>query len=186
MPYFLFESAYENEHGVTEQRLRTQAYQANLSGAAGQVFGNNPIWHFDSGGLFPVPITWQEALAGAGSRSMTQLRNLFNDIAWHKLRPDGDGVFLVNGQGSGLDRAVAAFSNNETLGLVYVPTTRSITIDLGNLTGPMVTARWFDPANGAYYDIAGSPFSTNQQTIFTSPANNSSNFSDWVLVLTPT
>ena len=33
MPFFLIESAYENEHEATEQRLRTQAYQA-VQGAA--------------------------------------------------------------------------------------------------------------------------------------------------------
>ena len=69
MPFFLIESAYENEHEATEQRLRTQAYQAVLSGAAGQIFGNNPIWHFDSGGLYPAPVTWQQALAAAAPRA---------------------------------------------------------------------------------------------------------------------
>ena len=64
------ESAYENEHEATEQRLRTQAYQAVLSGAAGQIFGNNPIWHFSSGGLYQAPVTWQQALHGA-RQSMT-------------------------------------------------------------------------------------------------------------------
>ena len=47
MPFFLIEGVYENEHEATEQHLACQAYQAVLSGAAGQVFGNNPVWHFD-------------------------------------------------------------------------------------------------------------------------------------------
>ena len=68
MPFFLIESAYENEHEATEQRLRTQAYQAVLSGAAGQIFGNNPIWHFDGPGLYPAPVTWQQALGSRGAQ----------------------------------------------------------------------------------------------------------------------
>ena len=42
MPFIFIESTYENQHGVTQQQLRMQAYDALLSGAAGQVFGNNP------------------------------------------------------------------------------------------------------------------------------------------------
>jgi hypothetical protein len=61
MPFVLIEMAYEDKHRVSERDLRTQAYQAMLSGASGQIFGNDPIWHFDGPGLSPGPITWQEA-----------------------------------------------------------------------------------------------------------------------------
>ena len=50
MPFFLIESAYENEHGAGELRVRIQAYQALLSGASGHIYGNNPVWHFDGPG----------------------------------------------------------------------------------------------------------------------------------------
>ena len=55
-PFFLIESAYENDgwNRQTPARMRTQAYQAILGGATGQVFGNNPIWHFDWTGLLLV------------------------------------------------------------------------------------------------------------------------------------
>jgi hypothetical protein len=81
VPFFLIESAYENEHNATDQRLRTQADHAVLSGAAGQVFGNNPIWHFDGPGLYPAPMTWQEALGGKGTQSMTHLQSLLADVS---------------------------------------------------------------------------------------------------------
>ena len=51
IPFFLIESAYEDEHGASELRIRTQAYQALLSGATGHIYGNNPIWHFDGPGI---------------------------------------------------------------------------------------------------------------------------------------
>jgi hypothetical protein len=35
-----------------------------------------------------------------------------------------------------------------------------LTIDLAQLSGP-VTARWYDPTNGAYSTIAGSPFAND-------------------------
>ena len=72
MPFFLIESAYENEHEANERRLRTQAYHAALSGAAGQIFGNNPIWHFDGPGMHPAPVTWQRR-AGQPRRAEHEL-----------------------------------------------------------------------------------------------------------------
>ncbi|MBV8361780.1 MAG: DUF4038 domain-containing protein [Deltaproteobacteria bacterium] len=56
-PFFLIESVYENDHNATDRRLRSGAYHAVLSGAAGQVFGNNPMWHFDGPGLYPASRT---------------------------------------------------------------------------------------------------------------------------------
>jgi hypothetical protein len=43
----LIESAYENEHDISTTRVRAEAYHALLSGASGQVFGNNPMWNFN-------------------------------------------------------------------------------------------------------------------------------------------
>ena len=82
MPYFLMESAYENEHDVSTRQLRTQAYQALLAGATGQLFGNNPIWHFGSGGLARAPVDWQEALGEPGSRSMSVVGQIFGSLRW--------------------------------------------------------------------------------------------------------
>ena len=48
-----------------------------LSGAAGQFFGNNPIWHFDGPTLFPFTGDWRQALDAAGSRDMSHLAAFF-------------------------------------------------------------------------------------------------------------
>ncbi len=56
--------------------MRLQTYQAALNGAAGQIFGNNPIWHFDGPGLYSVPTTWHQALNSRGAQSMTVFCNL--------------------------------------------------------------------------------------------------------------
>ena len=42
-PFYLIESAYENERGSTPQWIRRQAHGAILGGAAGQVIGNRQI-----------------------------------------------------------------------------------------------------------------------------------------------
>ena len=50
-PFILIESRYEQLNKVDEWQVRGQVYQALLSGAAGHVFGNAPMWHFDGPGL---------------------------------------------------------------------------------------------------------------------------------------
>jgi hypothetical protein len=187
-PFFLIESSYENEHGSTEQLLRTQAYQALLSGAMGQVFGNNPIWHFDGPGLFRAPGSWREQLGSRGASSMTYLRALFETMPWWTLEPDTENRLLKAGHQSGQSRAVAARSADRSIAVIYLPTIRSLTLDLRELAGPSVSMQWYDPANGQYTDIATSNSeSQGVQTVTIRPiANNSSGFSDWVLILKAT
>jgi len=160
MPFFLIESVYENEHNATDGRLRTDAYHAVLSRAAGQVFGNNPIWHFEGPGLYPAPVAWQEALRSQGSLSMTHLRELLGRVSWWLLEADLINSFLTSGIGSGFDRAVAARAADRSFAIVYLPSARGITLDLGQRAGPRVAARWYEPRNGVFSKVKGSPFPT--------------------------
>jgi hypothetical protein len=182
MPFFLIESAYENEHAATEQRLRTQAYQAILCGASGQIFGNNPIWHFD----WPTgrqAVTWQEALESRGAQSMSHLRNLLIDLRWWKLRPDQNNRLLISGHGEDNDRAVAARSVDRSFALLYLPSNREVTVDLSRLAGPRVKAHWFDPADGRFSRVEGAPFGATKTRRFRPESTNSAGFGDWVLRL---
>jgi hypothetical protein len=182
-PFFLIESAYENEHEATERRLRTQAYQALLCGAAGQIFGNNPIWHFDGPGIYSAPVSWQEALGSRGAQSMTHLHELFTSVPWWHLRPDVEHTLLTDGLGPEDDRAVAAQTTDGSLAIVYLPSSHAVTVDLTRLAGPDVVARWYDPSNGRYSAVTGSPFPANGSRRFSPEADNGAGFEDWVLVL---
>jgi hypothetical protein len=183
LPLFLIESAYENEHEVTERRLRTQAYHALLCGAAGQVFGNNPVWHFSGPGLYPAPVTWREALDSGGARSMTHLRALLAGMPWWLLEPDADHSLLVDGSGPEEQQAVAARATDRSLAVVYVPGSREFTVDLEKLAGPRVAARWYDPAHGRFSMVEGSPFAAAGPHRFSPEPDNGSGADDWVLVL---
>jgi hypothetical protein len=184
MPFFLIEGVYENEHGANERHLRSQAYQAVLSGAAGQVFGNNPIWHLDGGGLYDVPLTWREALNSRGALSMTHLRNLLSAMPWWLLEPDSDNGLLIDGLGPKEDRAVAARSADGSFAVLYLPSDRDIIVDLSQLAGPLISAHWYDPAEGQFTKADGSPLPASGSHRFRpDPGTNSSNFDDWVLVL---
>jgi Protein of unknown function (DUF4038)/Putative collagen-binding domain of a collagenase len=185
MPIVLIEGAYENQHGATERDLRMQAYQAVLSGATGHVFGNNPLWHFDGPGLYPTPVSWHEALGSRGAQSMTRLRVLLTNVRWWLLEPDVDKILLVGGLGPEDERrAVAARAVDESFAVLYLPSAREITIDLGQLAGPSVAAHWYDPADGRFSTVSGSPFpAAGSRRFQPSPVENSSGFDDWVLVL---
>jgi Protein of unknown function (DUF4038)/Putative collagen-binding domain of a collagenase len=194
MPFFFIEGVYENEHGATERDLRMQAYQAVLSGAVGQIFGNNPVWHFD-GWVGPYPYAmddwfaapqmgWQRALGSRGAQSMTHLHSLLMSIPWWLLEPDADHSLLTGGLGIKDERAVAARAADRSLALLYLPSHREITVDLGQLAGPEIAARWYDPADGRFAAVDGSPFPAEGSRRFTPErTSNSSGFEDWVLTL---
>jgi hypothetical protein len=182
MPFFLIEADYENEHEASTQRLRAQAYDALVAGATGQVFGNNPIWHFDGPGLFPEEASWQDALDQPGSLSMARLGQIVDSLTWWKLRPDLDGALLTAGGGRGDDRAVAALACDGTLGVVYVPKERTITLDLGRFAGSAVTLTWYDPTADATVPAVSGPVHPTGQLDVTTPGTNAEGWHDWLLI----
>ena len=175
MPFFLIEARYEGESGAGELVVRRQAYQANLSGAMGQLMGNSPIWDFKAG--------WQAALNSGGSRTVAFVHQLLQGRPWWTLQPDLSNQLLRAGVGASPNQAVASRAQDRSFGIVYVPTTRPVTLDLGQLAGPRVVARWYDPTNGTFSSVAGSPFAGGGTVSVTTPATNSRGFGDWVLVL---
>ena len=183
LPFFLLESAYENEHDAGELRIRIQAYHALLSGASGHVYGNNPIWHFDGPGLYPAPSSWKEALDSHGAQSMAHLLTLFGSIPWWRLVPDAEGTLIMGGAGTGQDRAVAAMTDDRSLAIVYLPSPRKVRINLLPLQGRSVAARWFAPAEGRYITAEGVRVSATEVQRFAPPASDGGLERDWVLVL---
>jgi Protein of unknown function (DUF4038)/Putative collagen-binding domain of a collagenase len=188
-PFVLLETTYEGEHDSTPDQIRRQAYWATLSGACGQFFGNNPIWHFDGPGLFPAKTTWQEALDSEGSNDVARLRKLFAGLAWQKLVPDTGHEVLTGGFGDGVATAMAATTEDEKLAVVYVPSagtaTRVLTIAT-DWAKRSSTARWFNPASGKFFAGEGTPFANHGTQRICTPGANGSGANDWVLVLEAT
>jgi uncharacterized protein (TIGR03382 family) len=173
-PFILFESLYENEYGTSGKQQRVQAYQALLSGAAGQFYGNSPIWHMGVLGG-----NWRSAMADPGRVSLIHLRALFESRAWYALVPDRSRTVLTGGLSSGDDRATAAITNDGATLIVYVPSRRTLTINLDALSGTAATAWWFNPRNGTV--DAGTEYASSGSQSFTPPDTN-----DWVLVIDDT
>lgn len=174
MPFVLIESSYEGEHNSPPVQIRRQAYWAILCGATGQFLGNRPMWLFDPG--------WQKALDSTGSQDMTRLKTLFTSRPWYQLVPDGipeeKHELVVDGLGEfrGLDYLTAARTADGGTLIAYMPTARTITVDMTKVSGSTAAAWWFNPRTGKS-DSAGS-FPTSGKKQFTPTGEG-----DWVLVL---
>jgi chitodextrinase len=176
-PFFLIEAFYENEHGMTTVGLRTQAYQAVLSGATvGHVFGNCPIWNFGISAGFCSSTNWQAQLDSPGSVTLAYVGRLFRSRAFHTLVPDQAHAVLTSGYQSGTSYAAAARTADGRTFIAYLPTRRTVTIDLTKIAGSVARAWWYNAAT-AESNLVGD-FATTGPRSFTPPTT-----SDWVLVI---
>lgn len=186
-PVFMIEATYEFEHDCTPVILRRQEYWTNLSGATGQVYGNGSIWPFLS--------DWKSKLDTPGAIQMKYVQALFEPRAWYNLVPDQNHTVVTAGYGTfdaatdyadrslgKSDYVTAARTPDGSLVMAYMPTLRSLTVDMTKLRGP-VRARWYDPSRGVYTPIVGSPFPNAGTRDFTPPGNNGDGDGDWALVL---
>jgi Protein of unknown function (DUF4038) len=120
----------EGEHNASEVQIRRQAYWSVLCGGFGHVFGNNPIWHFDGPGLYPVNTTWRQAMDLPGSVG-TQIRGrLFHSRNWYDLIPDQKHEVVSGGLGEfqGLDYLAPARTSDGNTVIAYMPTNRTVTV----------------------------------------------------------
>jgi len=188
IPYFLLETAYEGEHNTTPDRIRRQAYWPLLCGAFGQLYGNSPMWHFGSVGVYDRGGDWVAALDSQGARDMAHLARVFRSRPWWLLRADHEHKVVIAGFGDfgQPDYVTTARTTDGTQVLSYIPSTgtdrRELSVDLAQLAGK-VTAHWFNPVDGRYIHIPGSPFPDTGIQVFTTPGDNGTGTNDWLLLL---
>ena len=98
---------------------------------------------------------------------MTYATNLFARRRWFDLVPDDDHLVVVSGYGSysatgsvqDSDYVTAARTPDGRLVMAYVPEGQTIGVDMSKLAA-RVRARWYDPTNGTYRRVPGSPLTT--------------------------
>jgi hypothetical protein len=187
LPTFLVEANYEFEHnsgtdGGSLSNLRRQAYWTMLSGATGQLYGSAYTWRF--------PPDWKDHLDSPGIRQLMYMKRLFEGLTWYDLVPDqsheivtdGFGSFNARGSISTDDYVTAARSTAGDVMVAYLPTSRTLTVNMDQLTAP-VRARWYDPTDGTFHNDQGAPLLDRGIHEFAPPERNSAGDSDWVLVL---
>jgi len=187
-PIFMVEANYEFEQnggtdgGIIIKNLRKQEYWTMLSGATGQLYGSAYTWRLDG--------DWPNNLDTSGIIQFNYMRRLFASRKWYDLVPDRQHRVFTAGRGTFSDSdpistdtyATAAATPDGSLAIAYLPTIRTVTVDLSMFSGP-VRARWYDPTSGIFKHIGGSPFAASGPHAFTPSTNNSDGDDDWVLVL---
>jgi hypothetical protein len=170
MPFILIESSYEGEHNSSEVQIRRQAYWSVLCGGFGQVMGDFPIDIISPG--------WQQAMDLPGSVGMEHWGKLFRSRAWFDLVPDQKHQVVTGGLGefNGLDYLAAARTSDGSTVIAYIPTSRTITVDMTKVSGAQASGWWFDPRTGRASSAGTYPTSSTQELSPPSPG-------DWVLVL---
>lgn len=181
--HYDWENVGEPEDFGTPYVLRKQDYWTMLTGGFGQWYGNKYTWSFADG--------WKEKIDTPGVDQLGIWSKFFSSLPWQDLAPDQDHKLLTAGFGtfgnvdtrvSESDYATAAKTEDGSTAVVYIPTTRAITIDMACLRGP-AKARWFDPSDGSYKGVDGSSLPNSGLKEFTPPGKNHAGDGDWVLLL---
>ena len=182
-PFVLIESTYENEHDATPSLIRRQAWTAMLSGAAGQFFGNNPIWHFDGPTLFPFPGDWRQALDSTGAHDMARLAAWLGATAG-RLTPDTGARLRVSGDAT---PPVVARTDDGTTIAYFVDRPRDrgegVEVSIEEAAGKSVA--WLNPARSTVATPADELPAADGVRRFRVPVDNGTGATDWVLVVSP-
>ena len=203
IPYIMGESGYEGPYWAPPLiNLRKVNWASSFSGGSGFFYGNYTLYPFPSGWLT------NPGLNTPGAIQSGYVASFFQKINWLLLVPDFGHTFVTTGYGTEftnlassseyssspnsntnlyvyLDNYVpAALASDGSFGTAYLQRTSPITVNLTKLTGPMVSAQWYDPTNNTYRSVAGSPFVRNSSQVFAPTGNNSAGDPDWVLLLT--
>ncbi len=186
-PFINIEPPYEGHLGYqshkphTDYSTRRAIYWSLLNApTAGVTYGAHGLWSWHTAVGQPptdhpgtgVARTWREALSFPGSTQMTYLDELFESIAWWRLRPD-EGLIATQPAGDDPARHVAASrSEDGDLALLYLPVGGSATLKEGVLRDGL-KAEWFNPRTGKR-----TPVPTPRAGEFLAP-----DAQDWVLLL---
>jgi hypothetical protein len=177
-PFFLIESIYEGDSfNASNQDIRRQAYWSNFSGSCGQFMGNFPLYEFSTG--------WQQAMDGVASHDMANLRRLMDSRPWWTFVPDVENAIVVAGAGDPDSSdpsqyyVTAERTPDGSSFWAYVPTGRTITIDMSQLSGTTVQTWWYSPRTGNATAIG--QFGNAGLQDFTTPTGEGES-QDWILV----
>lgn len=168
MPFIGFEFMYEAvpENSPDRARLRRQSYGALLSGACGQLFGNDPLWYFNSPHGDASSQSWVDAMDDVGSSQQVYVKQLFAAFEWWKLVPKTDASLVSSSLSSGTTRLYPALASDGTFALIYVPSSQTVTVVMSVFAASSVRVRLYDPTTGTYSSV-GTYANTGSQNIAT-------------------
>jgi hypothetical protein len=182
-PFLETEANYEDIWDVTTTATRQAAWKALQCGSYGYTYGVAGIWamkwDYDVPGWddFQNGIPWFDGLDRPGGRQMTHLKDFYVHLDWARLVPRfGDEAY-----GTFVDPEKSVLSSDDAGTTVVYLYSRSTAV--GTLRGldaeATYTARWFDPREGSYLDVASVTPADGEWAIPSKPSAE-----DWVLLVT--
>lgn len=159
--------------------VRKQLYRSVFAGGCGVTYGHHSIWQFcgpRNPGINHTDRTWFEAINRPGAEQVRYLRALIESRPFLSRIPD-QGV-LASDPGSGGQHIEATRDSNGAYLIVYLPTTRAVSVQLSSLTGATVRGWWYCPRTGQLSHI-GKFGKTSSPVTFSPPLEGP----DWVLVV---
>jgi hypothetical protein len=105
-----------------------------LTGGIGQFYGNKFTWSFADG--------WKNQIDTPAVEQLGIWKTFFLSLPWQDLVPDQDHSFLTGGYGtygdvdtrvSESDYSTAARTPDGSLAVIYMPTVRTITVNMASL-----------------------------------------------------
>jgi len=197
MPIIMTEGPYQKLSGykwqiATNQVERGLNYRVALGGGFGGTYTYGCDWLQSSNN------PWDKYLNLGARPHIRFFSELFKNRHWWDLTPDWNHKFLT---ATTLKEGLLIEDNNYTiaaydtvhgkLGIVYCTVIQTVTIDLSKMSEP-IKVQWYDPTNGNFISIPGSPFKNRNSHQFTTPStphmefdteNSPESSHDWVLVV---
>lgn len=165
------EPGYENaapQRGLYDAAcVRRWSYWSVFAGGFGISYGAAEVWQFSVPGVRGKrngsENHWLQALDYPGAHQMVHLKNLMLSRPYLERVPDQ--TLIAGDVGEGIHHVRA--TRGEGYAMVYVPTGRSVILNMGKITGDSVRAWWFDPKTGQANNLG--VFENKGEVRFTPP-----------------
>lgn len=169
-------SFHDTINRISANNIRQIAYYEFFSGAAGFTYGHNNVFQFYKGsnGYFHPTKLWAESLKSPAIDQLIIFKKLIESFSLEYCKPEWE---MVVTQYDETKRVLALQGKNWAM--VYTPSGKRFSIDLGKTETSQILAKWFDPLTGqiTQFDV----HKTNNKFYFVPPI--SATHPDWVLIL---
>ncbi len=129
--------------------VRTAAYWAMFSGAAGYTYGCHDIWQMftiERDAINGARTSWDESIHLPGSKHVMFMKALLTAFPWQEMKNDQSIILNENPEDSSY--VVCAIGKKKDFILAYTPMGKPITIDVLKMNAKNVSALWYNPRDG--------------------------------------
>lgn len=147
--------SYQGQKLIDDAAVRRAVYYSLLgSPPAGVTYGAHGIWFWSRKAEVPldhprtgVALPWFECLDYPGGRQMRIMRDIFDRMAWWRLRPDRSLLAEDVVDSEFRNYIQPARSEDGKFALIYLPSNPAVKLNLSKFNRP-VAASWLDPRTG--------------------------------------